>query len=252
MRWFLYLGLILPVHAWSAFEPVGFEGTIHGVKGIHISPASIYGGYGVCADYNIPFGMSQLGMQRMGIRLPSGIGAFGLRISNFGSATYRENEISFGYANSYRDVRFGLFNKILYISTKDYGSTYALSWDIGIITSLEIGDIYLVIRDIANPSIGKDRIGSTLVGGMYLSPLDRFDMDIRITKQERFPLSTRVMGIFSIAEFLRLKVGVDTYPASVIGGLSLSVSELGVSYITTFHQVLGLSHIISVSFGEEF
>lgn len=247
MKFFYFFILLIPVSLYPLFEPVDFEGDIWKSQGIYISPAFIHSNFGISTEYIIPFGLSELATERLALRIPSGIGSFALRVSNFGEHTYRENEISIGYGNSYKSVKFGSFIKLLYVSTKEYGTSYAVSGDIGIMTTLKFSSIWLTLSDFTNPYIKDDAIDSKLAGGIYISPEDWFDIDVRILKQEGFETSTKITGIIHLSKFLTTRVGMNTSPRSFITGAALYINNFGLSYIVTTHQDLGLSHIISFS-----
>ncbi len=249
MKYIFYIILILPASLYPAFEPVGLKNDIMGMEGIYISPAFVCGEFGVSFNYILPFGMSELAVEKVAVRLPSKIGFFALRMSNFGGSVYRENVLSLGYGNSYRSLDFGTFIKMLYVSTKDFGSKVAISADIGLTAELDIGTAYLGILDITNPSINEDNLGSCIIGGLYLPVEDWFDVDLRIMKQENFPSSIRAVGTYHLAEFLNLNLGFDSYPHSFIGGMSIRSGRFGINYIISTHQELGLSHTIGTHFG---
>jgi len=250
MKWFLCYIAIIPVSAYSLFEPVDCEGDIWKTQGIYTSPAFIHNRFGVSADYMLPFGMTDLSMERVAVVIPSGIGSFALRASNFGGSVYRENEISLGYANGCNSVRFGTFFKMLYVSTEEYGSALTISGDIGVMTVVDWGSIWLSFRDFTNPSIGGETIDGNLTGGIYLFPEDFFNIDVQIMKQQGFATSTKVLGLFHLSEFFTARAGMNTSPRSFIVGTAFQIENLGITYVVTTHWELGLSHIVTLSYGE--
>jgi len=241
--------VIIPVSAYSLFEPADWEEDIWATQGVYISPAFIHNRFGISADYILPFGMTQLALERMAIVIPSGIGSFAFRASNFGNVIYRENEISIGYGKYYKSVNFGAFVKILYVSTKEYGTAFTISGDIGVMTVLNVGSVWLSFRNFTSPNIGKETIGDNLMGGIYISPENWFDIDVRIMKQQGFTTSTKVFGLFHLSEFFTIRAGMNTSPRSFIVGTAFEVDDIGMTYAVVTHQELGLSHIITVSFG---
>ncbi len=241
--------MIIPVSAYSLFEPVDCEGDIWKTQGISISPAFIHNRFGISAEYILPFKMTDLALERMSIILPSSIGSFAFRGSNFGNTIYRENEISLGYGNGCKSVRFGTFVKMLYVSSEKYGSAFTVSGDIGIMTILNLGSIWLSFGDFMSPNIKGEAIGSSLTGGVYLFGEGWFDIDVRIMKQQGFATSTKVSGLFHLSDFFSIRAGMNTSPHSFIVGTVFQIDNFGVAYVITVHQELGLSHIITVNFG---
>lgn len=248
MRHLFYILLFLPPTAYSLFEPVDTEANILTTPAIYVSPAFIHTNLGISTEYIIPFGLSELATQRFAVRLPTNIGSFALRISNFGEQKYRENELSIGYGNVFKTIRFGTFIKLLYISTSEFGSNYVISGDVGVMSTFNTCMVWLGFTNLTNPHIETDAIGSILSGGILISPEDWFDIDIRISKQEGFETSTKVIGLTSLSSFLTVRFGMNTSPRSFIAGATIYIKNIDFTYTTTTHQDLGLSHIVSLCF----
>jgi len=249
MKWLLYFIVIIPASAYPLFEPADCEGNIWTTQGVYISPAFIHNRFGISADYILPFGMTHLALERIAVVIPTGIGSFAFRASNFGNLIYRENEISVGYGKYYKSVRFGTFIKTLYVSTKEYGTAFTISGDIGVTAVLNVGSVWLSFRDFTSPNIGEETVGGNLMGGIYISPEDWFDIDVRIMKQQGFATSTKVFGLFHLSEFFTVRAGMNTSPRSFIVGTAFAIGNIGVTYVVATHQELGLSHVITVGFG---
>jgi hypothetical protein len=138
---------------------------------------------------------------------------------------------------------------MLYISTKEYGSAFTISGDIGAITVLEGGSVWLSFRDFTNPNIGQEAISSNLTGGIYLFPENWFNIDMRVMKQQGFATSTEFFGLLHLSEFFIVRAGMNTSPRSFIIGTAFQIENLCMAYVVTIHQELGLTHIITVNFG---
>jgi len=180
------------------------------------------------------------------------IGTFGLAVQHFGTGAYNEQKIGLAYARKLFDrmsigVQFDYFG----VRMAEYGSASAVTFEAGILA--EVSDEWRIGIHAYSPVRIKlpnqDYLPALFsVGASYL-PSDKVTVTAELEKNIDYPLNARIGIEYQPMEVLALRGGVSTAPFSMNFGLGMRLNGLGIDLATMYHEVLGFTPGISISYG---
>jgi len=256
--------IILAVKAGNDDLPIGARSaglanasvTLSDVWSVHHNQAGL--GFlekaGAGVYYENRFLIPELGLSAGVVAIPVKKGAFGLSIRNFGYQLYNESKIGLGYGRSFSDkLSIGMQLNFLNVRFADvYGARNAFTAEVGAIYKLNSN--LTIAAHINNPT----RTKLTELDADRLPTIIRFGLRYQFSKkvflageaqkdtynaaQLRFGLEYMASDIF----FLR--AGIATNPINSSFGFGLKLKKLMLDFAGTFHQVLGFTPQISLTY----
>jgi len=187
--------------------------------------------------------------------MPLGGGTIGLSYTNFGYGAYNEGKVGLAYGMKL-SRRFAVGVQLNYhnlsINTDGYGSKGALSADVGF--RLEVGDKVSLAAHISNPTRTKltdfadERIPTVLRFGVAYEISDDLMATGEVEKDIDMNPVFRGGFEYQPAEILFLRVGASSNPGLFAFGFGLNLDAFKVDLSTSYHNVLGYSPQISLTY----
>ena len=263
--WVLWPFVLLLFHppAWSAFEfrPVGarsgglgdtFVGLASGAEGVFWNPGSVGLGRGLRAvgGYERPFGMAELETQVLGVVVPLGRHALGFSYQGYGFVLYRERAVgvTYGYAFSKR-LGLGVRVRGLQVVVAELKDRRWTVFDLGIQARLRADLILgLAAWNASGKAVGVLGQGGLLGVGVAVGHDVWVLADVR--KEAGTPTGAGMGLEYRFGSRAALRAGAGAHPERMAVGLGIGKGSVGVDYAAVWHAVLGVSHRVSVRFGE--
>ncbi|MFN0157895.1 MAG: hypothetical protein ACKVRP_07470 [Bacteroidota bacterium] len=198
-----------------------------------------------------PFGMKELARGSLAFIQPTEMGAFGVSAVRFGFELYREITLSASYAHTLAD-RFHLGVTFNYhtLTIQNYGSDAAFAFDVGFLTEIvenvQWGFSALNVN-AARISQEKERLPQLYATGISYQPASDITLAADIVKDIRFPAELRIGVGYQLHEYVQLRAGSATEPATLNAGLGIRYSLLQLDYAITNHHDLGMTHQFSLT-----
>jgi hypothetical protein len=205
--------------------------------------------------YESRFMIPELATGGMAVALPTKrSGVFALSISYFGYTVYNEKKIGLAYSKAFGDkVSAGI--QLDYLSThlaEGYGDRNAFTMEAGIQAQL-LKDL-VIAAHVFNPTMTKlaeyddERIPTTLKLGLGYTVSGKVILSVESEK------SLTEKGIFKagieyhIVKALYLRTGLSTNPGLYSFGFGLELDRLSIDMVSSYHQVLGFSPQLTLSY----
>lgn len=203
--------------------------------------------------YDNRFGVAEF--QTFGIAgvLPVAWGVGGLSVSRFGDELYSETRIGLGFARELDKVSLGLKVNYLQVNLQDLGSAGAVVLEFGglvqISPELHLGaHIYnLNQAQMTTDFDDAERIPTVLKAGLSFRPIETLRLNVETEKDIDYEASFKAGVEYEIIPKLSLRTGIQTKPFANHFGLGFRPRRLDIQYALSSHQVLGLSHHLSLA-----
>lgn len=189
---------------------------------------------------------------QVGAALPhKTIGTVGLSLHYFGYDQYNEQKIGLAYAKKLFK-RFSIGAQFNYIATRigEYGTAHNVTFELGILSKVTkhfhlAAHAFSPIRvEMPNgdviPSIFK-------IGAAYI-PSKQLRLTAAVEKDLERPLNGRFGVEYHPIPVLFLRAGVSTTPVMASFGLGLHLNALKIDIASSYHQVLGFTPSVSVTY----
>lgn len=181
----------------------------------------------------------------------------GINFGGFGFGGYSETNVALSYAASILDnLSLGVKMHYLRASIMGYGATGAFVVDAGlnaqIAKGLTIGfsgyNINQARLNATQVDGNKDQIPSTLSLGLAYQASDKVLLVADMERQVNYPYSFRGGVEYAILPILKARVGAGTAPVIFNAGLGLSIKNLDIDWANSYHQRLGYTPSLSLSY----
>lgn len=204
--------------------------------------------------YENRFLLKELGTRGAVLALPVKAGTIGLSLSNFGYALYQENSYRFS-AGKALSPAFSMGMSIDYLHTRlgeGYGNRSGIVATIGI-QAKPLKNLVLAAH-IYNPTRNKwiksaeERIPTVMKAGMAYHFSSRVLCVVETEKNlAKKPLLKAGIEYMPLDNFY-LRIGMNTNPAQSTFGIGCFIKNLQLDLAFTYHQSLGLSSQIGLSY----
>lgn len=226
--------------AWSAQHNQAGLGFLHAVS------AGVY--------YENRFLLKELSIRGAVAALPIKAGTFGLCVTDFGYTSYRENKYSLSFAKSFGS-KLSAAVAIDYLTTKiaeGYGSTGAFTAEAGIIAkpvkNLSIGVHVFNPMRAKLASYNDERLPTIFrLGGDY-NFSDRVMLAIETDKDISRKAEFKAGLEYKAVKEFYLRIGISTDPALTCFGFGINLQHLKIDVSATYHQTLGISPQVGLSY----
>jgi hypothetical protein len=239
---------------------IALGGAYMGVRGnfwnLWANPAGIAGMKNMEAGAFLErrFLLSQLNFGSAGFVLPfKDIHYAGVSFSGMGFGGYAESNVGLTYATMLFD-RLSLGASVHYTRTsiKDYGASGAIIINAGINALLFEGfslgfRVFNANQGEIKKEIG-EKIPTTLDLGAAYQISDKVLIVADLQKQVEFGASVRGGIEYAFHKNFKARVGASNYPVTINAGLGFSAKSLDIDFSNTFHQQLGYTPSLSLSY----
>jgi len=263
MRILLFL-LILSEHLIAGSGPAGgdarpfgmgdaYTGLAEGVWTVNFNPsglASLESGQVSFFFDPAPFGLNELSKLGLGAAYPLGSIVFGISTERYGCTLYREFKGRLSVAAARGDLRMGVNLAYYSVSIKNYGSAGTFCVDAGVLIPLcKYLQWGASIFNANTPSIGisSEELPEVFSTGFCARPLEGLRIVLDVRKEVAFGPSIRGGFEYLIEGILALRGGMSGEPAQISGGVGIFSPHIRADYGFSQHQVLGWTHVFSVT-----
>ena len=209
--------------------------------------------------YENRFGVNGLGYKAFAAALPTNSGTFGLKINYLGYSAYNDLETGITYGKSF-GKRFSVGIGLNYLRTyiaHDYGSTGIALAEIGILSepidNLFIGaHFYNITRAKYFNTINNETLPSIFKLGAGYNFSDNAFLTAEIDKNIDYPIVFRAGIEFKIVKDFVVRTGISTNSTLISLGMGYKTKGLSIDLAFSYHQYLGYSPFITLTynFGE--
>ncbi|MBK8552853.1 MAG: hypothetical protein IPL53_18040 [Ignavibacteria bacterium] len=198
-----------------------------------------------------PFGIGEVSTAALTYSEPLNFGTLGLGLKTFGFDLYRETNFIISYGNSFKEkIFYGLNFNFYDLNIQNYNSASTFGADIGALAYLT-GFLKwgFFVKNITGSEIGESRqkLAQVYKTGLTFQPNNDLNLVLEIEKDVKFPLAFRGGLEYFINEYIDLRAGTGTQPASFTGGISINYSLFQIDYSIYNHQDLGITNQGSVT-----
>ena len=191
--------------------------------------------------------------------MPTNSGTFGLKVNYLGYSNYNDLEAGLAYGKSFGE-RFSVGIALNYLRTyiaHDYGSEGIALAEIGILSepidNLFIGaHFYNITRAKYANTLNNEAVPSIFKFGAGYNFSDDAFLTAEIDKNINYPMVFRAGIEFKIVKDFVLRTGIATNSTLVSLGMGYKTKGLSIDLAFSYHQYLGYSPFITLSynFGE--
>jgi hypothetical protein len=209
--------------------------------------------------YENRFNVSGVGYKAFAGALPTNSGTFGVKVNYFGYSNYNDIEAGIAYGKSFGE-RFSAGIQLNYLRTyiaHDYGTNRIALAEIGILSepidNLFIGaHLYNITRAKYANTINGEAIPSIFKLGVGYNFSDDAFLTAEIDKNIDYPMVFRAGIEFKVVNNFVVRTGVATNSTLLSLGMGYKNKGLSIDLAFSYHQYLGYSPFItmSYSFGE--
>ncbi|HBG71834.1 MAG: hypothetical protein A2W93_12790 [Bacteroidetes bacterium GWF2_43_63] len=210
--------------------------------------------------YNSRFMLKELSDRYLSFAMPLGKdkGVLGLNLSQFGYSQFNITKAGLGFARKFGpDFSVGLQFDAIHAGTADemYGNTTVFTFEGGfqyrLNDKISLGTaIFNPVQVELNENTG-EQLPASISLGMTFRPDKVLMLSADVVKEQYEPASLRAGFLYSIGETFCLRAGFSTGPFTVSGGAGLKFNNLMIDISTSYHQVLGISPAITLSYSFE-
>jgi len=195
---------------------------------------------------------SELGYYAGGLTLPVKNGAFGLAINYDGFDLFNEKKIGISYARLFsKNVSGGIQFDYLSTSISEYGTSSTFTAELGLLA--KVTDQFSIAAHVFNPfavSSGfvDDKVPTTFQLGLSYEPSKKVFLSAEAAKDIDNPAQLRVGVEYRVVDALYLRGGIGTNPSRYSFGAGINMKNLKIDLAAAYHQVLGVTPAISLSY----
>ena len=182
-------------------------------------------------------------------------GAFGLSLGYFGFSDFNEQKIGLAYARKlFKTLAIGVQFDFLNTRIKEYGSKGVLTFEAGlhakITKELHLAAHLFSPREIAITE--EESIPTVFQLGLAYLPSTKITFTLEAEKDLNLALQIKSGLEYRPVESIALRVGAGTQPSIFSFGVGyLTKSGFRIDLAARYHQVLGITPSISISFVNE-
>jgi len=199
------------------------------------------------------FLLAEIGSYSAALAYPTNSGTFGLVINYFGYENYNEQKIGLAYARKlFEGVAIGA--QVDYLGTRipEYGSTGKVTFELGV--QADLLEKFIIGAHIFSPIRTQltddeiDVIPTQLNVGITYLPTEKVMIALELEKDFDYTASFKGGIEYQLVDELSLRVGVGTNPTQNGFGIGIHVGKLDIDIAAAYHQLLGFTPGISVSY----
>jgi opacity protein-like surface antigen len=199
------------------------------------------------------FGLAELQSVDAIAAMPTKSGVFALSVHSFGeSQKYVEQKIGLAYARKLAPS-LSIGGQIDYLSTRipEYGSRGVVTFELGLLARLlpkfNVGaHIYSPIRQKLTET---ETLPTVLAVGASYQPNTKVLLTAAVEQDFRYAPTVKAGLDYRLADALSVRLGIGTGVVRVSGGIGLHLKNISIDIAAQYHQILGVSPSVGVSYG---
>jgi hypothetical protein len=204
--------------------------------------------------YENRFLLKEISVRGATVALPIKGGTFGLAMSNFGYTAYSENKYSLSFAKAFGH-RLSAGIALDYLSTKiaeGYGSKGVIAAEAGIVAR-PMKELSIAAH-LFNPTRAKvaeyndERLPTVLRLGAEYTFSDKVLVAVETQKDISEKAEFKAGIEYKVVKEFYLRIGISTNPVLSAFGFGINLKDLKVDISANYHQVLGISPQIGLSY----
>ncbi|MDZ7331932.1 MAG: helix-hairpin-helix domain-containing protein [candidate division KSB1 bacterium] len=207
-------------------------------------------GFASSIYYTRPFGLKELNYGSIVAMAATPPANVALGCLHFGNELYSEQSFILALARPFRNNFFyGINLHYMKLQITGYGSDFSLAFDGGFLAKLNdhlSWGFFATNITRARMGASKDQLPQTICSGFSYVPCNDLVLNIDIFKDVNFPLELRLGIEYRLLNRLALRTGIVSEPTQFACGIGFFFSRFTVDYAMTTHQILGLSHHVSL------
>ena len=202
-----------------------------------------------------PFGLTELSSAAFTYAEPTKYGVLGAALRSYGFDLYKETGVMLSYGNDYKNrIFFGANLNMYHLNIQNYGSATSFGVDVGAMAYINKFLRWGFFgKNITGSTIGesKEKIAQVYRTGLNYKPLSDVNLMLEFEKDVKYPVSVRAGFEYSLMDFVDLRAGVGSEPASFTGGIGFNYSFFQLDYAIYKSQDLGITHqgSLTINFG---
>jgi hypothetical protein len=196
------------------------------------------------------FGLKEFSSSALAFAFPLEYGTVAASAHRYGYEMYNELSSSLAFAKNFQTIAFGVALHYNALSIQRYGNDATFGIDVGTLAFLsENVSVGFSATNINAPTITqkKERLPQLFSIGVSYYPMKGFTVAVGAEKDVRYKLSPSVAIEYFPIDELALRVGVHDEPTLFNGGFGIRIHSMNLDYTASLHQVVGLSHYITVT-----
>lgn len=206
----------------------------------------------VGAGFNNRFGVGGFNTMSVVAAHKLNIGTAGISLKRFGDNLYNESIIGVGAAHKLDFVSLGIKANILQVSIQELGTKTAIALEFGglvhINDEITIGANIFNINQAKMADYNDERFSTVLKAGLTYHPTEKLFATIETEKDVEYKHTVKVGLEYFIIEKLAIRTGFSTLNQQASFGLGLELNKFNVDYALSYHNQLGISNGISLSY----
>lgn len=209
---------------------------------------------GAGVSYENRFLVKEISIRGGAVALPVKGGTFGLCITNFGFSLYNENKYSLSFAKAFGE-KFSMGIAMDYLTTRiaeGYGNKGVLAAEVGIqakpIKGLTIGAHAFNPTRAKINSYNNERLPTIIRLGADYNFSDKVTLAIETQKDIQYKAEFKAGLEYRAVKEFYLRIGTSTNPTLTSCGFGLNLKNLKVDFSGNYHQTLGFSPQIALSY----
>ncbi len=207
-------------------------------------------GFSSSIYYTRPFGIKELNYGSLVAMTSTPLANVAAGCINFGNELYSEISLILAVARPLgQNFYYGINLHYMKLQIDGYGSDFSLAIDSGFLVRLnEHLNWGFFATNITRASIANssDHLPQTFSSGISYKPRNDLLVNLDLHKDVVFPLEFRIGIEYMPLNRLALRTGIVSEPTQFAFGIGFIFSHVTVDYAMTTHQILGISHHLSV------
>jgi len=192
------------------------------------------------------YGLTELARGGAYVVERTGIGAFGLAGSFFGTNLYRETVLTLGGGWSPApSFHAGITLSYMHLRIERYGADHTIGVSLG--ASVEFRPDLIAgfsVANVNNPVIGEaeEHVPREFRFCVEYRPVTGLAVALDLDKETLSPFGVHVGISWRLTEQVGIRIGGSTDPSLVSGGLWVRLTSFGIEYAVSVHPFLGMTH----------
>jgi len=211
--------------------------------------------FGGGISYKSPFLLNEFATKAAVISYPTENGAFGLHLKQFGYALFNENKLGLSYGQQLgKNIALGI--QLSYLKTQinegNYTNKSAVSGSVGIFA--KPSDEFTLAAVIINPNRAKysdyqdERYPTYLKMGVGYHFSDKVILMAEVEKDIDHMAQAKFGVEYKAIDILHFRAGYASNPSISSFGFGLKLNDFKLDFSSSFHNTLGFSPQVSLSF----
>jgi len=183
---------------------------------------------------------------------PLKYGNVALGLYRFGTELYNESRFNVGYAHNIMGVNLGIQAEYVQVTISEWSSKANVVINFGgqvqIVKNLRFGAHIYNLNQAKIATYQDERIPTVMKAGIAYLPFNRLSLNAEMEKDVEKPARFKVAVEYGLLDKLFFRTGINTNPVKYFFGLGFVTKSLGLHYAISVHELLGLSHSLSVGY----